>query len=197
MLLILSSRAAPCSLSWLFSVQVSCFCRVMACAVLSLTSFCLRVDARRPRQVSLSPLSWHSMMSLVTSARQVRLHRPWRVDIAGTGESLTCTPCSSLTSARCRTTTLSAHGVWGWRESRTLTPCSPCKYMYGHMLTSSRFMDVSAARDSVLHWTCTLLSYTSILNDCASNPMAHLVWLSSRQRDNDVQHATVVFDMAC
>ena len=58
---------------------------------------------------------------------------------------------------------------------------------HAHVLT---FMDVSAARGSVwghisitpgtsdslnasVHWTCTLLSYTSILNDCASNPMAH------------------------
>ena len=35
------------------------------------------------------------------------------------------------------------------------------------------------------------------LNDCASNPMAHSVWLSSRQRGNDTQYPTVVSHMAC
>ena len=67
--------------------------------------------------------------------------------------------------SRSRTTTLSAHGVllplaterlqppigqsWGRRESRTLTSYSPCRCVYGHMLTSLTFMDVSAARDNV------------------------------------------------
>ena len=48
-----------------------------------------------------------------------------------------------------------------------------------------------------MHWTCSLFSYTSILNDCASNPMAHSVWLSSRQRGNGIQYTTVVSNMAC
>ena len=145
---------------------MSCFCRMLACAVLSLTSFCLSVDTRpgavftrrhssRPRQVSLSALSWHSMMSQVMSARQVRLHRLWlRVDTVGTEESLTCNPCSSLTFARalepqrCLLMVSAASGYSptatsrctfvGRRESWTLTSCSPCKCVYRHMLTSSR-----------------------------------------------------------
>ena len=68
-----------------------------------------------------------------------------------------------------------------------LWPLHVCVRTHGHVLT---FMDVSAARDSSqshisirpgtsdsLMLQCTghalSLSYTSILNDCASNPMAH------------------------
>ena len=136
MLLTLSSRAAPCSLRW-FLAEVSCFCRVLACAVLSLTSFCFRGHpsgavftrrhSSRPRLMSLSALSWHSMMSPVVFAGHVRLHRLWlRVDIAGTGESLNCTPLQlSHLCSRSRATTLSAHGVAASGDSATATSVGP------------------------------------------------------------------------
>ena len=102
----------------------------------------------------------------------------------------------------------------GRRESRTLTSCSPCKcvctdtcsrpHVHGRLYctrqrTESHFNQTWHFRflDASVHWTSTLLSYTSILNDWASNPMAHSVWLSSRQRGNDIQCPTVVSDMAC
>ena len=82
------------------------------------------------------------MMSLVMSARQVRLHRLWlRVDTVGTGESLTCTPCGSLTSARaleperCLLIVSAASG-----------PLQVCVRTHARVLT---FMDVFAARDNV------------------------------------------------
>ena len=106
-----------------------------------------RRHSSRPRLVSLSALSWHSMISLVMSARQVRLHRLWlRGDIAGTGDfplwlSHLCSRSGTTTLSAASGYSSTATSRWtvvGRRESRTLTSCRSCKCVYGHMLASSR-----------------------------------------------------------
>ena len=162
--------------------EVSCFCRVLACAVLSLTSFCLSVDtlravftrrhSSRPRLVSLPALSWHSMMILVMSARQVRLHRLWlRVDHRWDGRIPDLHPLwLSHLCSRSRTTTLKVSAASGYsatatsrwtvvgrKESQTCTSCSPCRCVYGHVLTSSR------SWTSLLHETVHRVTFQSDL----------------------------------
>ena len=87
---------------------------------------------------------------------QVRLHRLWlRVDHRWDGGTLTCTPCSSLTSSGVLTTLwvlcdcnlpLATRGTEGIPDLHFLSTLQVCVRTHAHVLM---FMDVSTARDSV------------------------------------------------